>query len=54
MIEGTRVGTDDVVARIRRGDTPEAVAEDLRLTRQQVVDACVFEEWGRRGSPKAA
>ena len=54
VIDGTRVGTDDVVARIRRGDPPEAVAEDLHLTEQQVVDACVFEEWGRRGSSKAA
>lgn len=54
VIEGTRVGTDDIVARIRRGDTPEAVADDLHLTNQQVIDACVFEEWGRRGSTKAA
>jgi uncharacterized protein (DUF433 family) len=54
VIEGTRIGTDDVVARIRRGDAPEAVAEDLRLTPDQVVDACVFEEWGRRGAAKAA
>jgi uncharacterized protein (DUF433 family) len=44
----------DVVARIRRGDTPEAVAEDLRPTREQVIDACVFEEWGRHGAAKAA
>ena len=54
VIEGTRIGTDDVVARIRGGDTPEAVADDLHLTNQQVIDACVFEEWGRRGSKKAA
>ena len=54
VIEGTRIGTDDVVARIRRGDTPEEVGADLRLTREQVIEACVFEEWGRRGAPKAA
>lgn len=55
VIEGTRVGTDDVVARVRRGDSPEEVAADLHLEVEQVIDACVFEEWGRRGSkPQAA
>ncbi len=54
VIEGTRVGTDDVVARIRRGDSPADVAEDLHLTEQQVIDACVFEEWDRRGGAQAA
>lgn len=54
VIEGTRVGTDDVVARIRRGDSPAVVAEDLHLTEQQVIDACVFEEWDSRGGTKAA
>lgn len=54
VIEGTRVGTDDVVARIRRGDSTAAVAEDLHLSEQQVIDACVFEEWDRRGGTKAA
>ena len=50
VIEGTRVGTDDVVARVRRGETPADVATDLRLTVEQVTAACVFEEWGGRGS----
>jgi uncharacterized protein (DUF433 family) len=43
-IDGTRVTTDVVASRVEQGEDLQVVADDLRLTVEQVLDAVSFEE----------
>ena len=48
VVAGTRVRTETLSGRIAAGDTVEAVAEDLGLTKEQVEQAVAFEQRAKR------
>jgi uncharacterized protein (DUF433 family)/DNA-binding transcriptional MerR regulator len=48
VVAGTRVRTEIISGRVAAGDSVEAVAEDLGLTKEQVEQAVAFEQRAKR------